>query len=116
VVENDKIANDLEISIDKKSIQILSMRQPTPSDLRLMLSIIKITTHLEPIGDEAAKLGKNTLKLSDNGELARQLVELRHLGHRVKTTLNQALTTYARLTLSEKIKSLMKSLIISLDY
>lgn len=104
VVENDSLVNDLEMKIDKKSTQILAMRQPAASDLRMMVTIIKMITDLERIGDEAAKLGKNTLELSDDGESARQFIELRHLGEHVKKTLNKALTAYARLDVESALE------------
>lgn len=104
VVEMDVEVNSLEVDIDESCTQILARRQPAASDLRLMVSIIKTITDLERIGDEAAKLGKNALKLSDNGEAARQFVELRHLGEHVNATLNKALTAYARLDVNTALE------------
>lgn len=106
VVENDTLVNDLEIKIDKKSTQILAMRQPAASDLRMVVTIMKMITDLERIGDEASKLGMHTLKLSDEGESARQFIELRHLGEHVKKTLNTALTAYARLDVNSALEIL----------
>lgn len=96
VVSKDIDVNNMEIEIDEACNQILVRRQPAASDLRLMVSIIKVITDLERIGDEAVKLGRNTLKLSDDGRIARQFVELRHLGEHVSETLNRALNAYAR--------------------
>jgi len=116
VIENDHKVNALEVDIDKTCTQILAMRQPAASDLRLMVSIIKIITDLERIGDEAAKLGKNALKLSDDGESARQFVELRHLGEHVKSTLNKALTAYARLDVDSALEIMQEDQIINEEF
>jgi len=107
VIKRDAEVNKMEVDIDETCTQILARRHPAASDLRLMVSIIKTITDLERIGDEAEKLGKNTLKLKDAGESARQFVELRHLGEHVKSTLNAALTAYARLDVEAALKIIM---------
>ncbi|WP_210330360.1 phosphate signaling complex protein PhoU [Aliikangiella sp. G2MR2-5] len=104
VVNGDVEVNSLEVNIDESCTQIIARRQPAASDLRLMVSIIKTITDLERIGDEAVKLGKNTLKLPEESKVARQYVELKHLGEHVLKTLNNALTAYARLDVQAAIE------------
>jgi len=116
VVDNDTAVNNLEVNIDENCTQILARRQPAASDLRLMVSIIKTITDLERIGDEAAKLGKNALKLADDGKTARQFVELRHLGEHVSETLNKALTAYARLDVETAIEIIQSDKIIDEEF
>ncbi len=45
--------NNLEIEIDHKCKLILAQRQPEANDLRLILTLLKITTDLERIGDQS---------------------------------------------------------------
>ncbi|MGX5172756.1 phosphate signaling complex protein PhoU [Aliikangiella sp. IMCC44653] len=104
VVKRDVEVNQMEIDIDENCTQILARRQPAASDLRLMVSIIKTITDLERIGDEAVKLGRNASKLADDGKNARQYAELKHLGEHVITTLNQALTAYARMDVDKALE------------
>jgi phosphate transport system protein len=56
IVETDRKVNDLEKAIDDDCAHIIAKRQPTASDLRLVLGISKIVTDLERTGDEAKKL------------------------------------------------------------
>jgi len=116
VVENDTNVNAMEVAIDESCTQIIARRQPAASDLRLMVSIIKTITDLERIGDEAAKLGKNTLKLPETGQVARQFVELRHLGEHVSSTLNKALTAYARMDVEAAIKIIDSDRVIDEEF
>ncbi len=116
VVDTDAKVNGMEVAIDEACTQILARRQPAASDLRLMVSIIKTITDLERIGDEAVKLGRNTLKLPEAGKVARQFVELRHLGEHVSSTLNQALTAYARMDVDTAIKIIDSDRIIDEEF
>lgn len=102
VVDNDHLVNAMEVEIDETCTEILVRRQPAASDLRLMVSIIKTITDLERIGDEAEKLGRNALKLSEN--VSREYLELRHLGDSVKKMLNRSLNAYARMDVEEALK------------
>lgn len=108
LIENEKKVNILEIKIDATCTNILATRQPAASDLRLVISVLKAITDLERIGDEAVKLGKNTLKIlkSENG--SRQFKELKHLGEQVQCNLNNAITAYAELDLDAALKVIVK--------
>jgi phosphate transport system protein len=116
VVETDQKVNNMEVEIDENCTQIIARRQPAASDLRLMVSIIKTITDLERIGDEAAKLGKNALKLNDEAKDSRQYVELRHLGEHVSSTLNKALTAYARLDVETALEIIQSDQIIDQEF
>ena len=48
--------NTLEVDIDRKCNLILAQRQPEAIDLRTILTVLKITTDLERIGDQAEQI------------------------------------------------------------
>lgn len=54
IIEN-KI-NDLQIQIDNACLQVLAKQGPVAKDLRLILSIIKINTDLERMGDQCVNI------------------------------------------------------------
>ena len=108
VLEIEDEVNLMQVEIDESCTQIVARRQPAASDLRLMIAIIKLTTDLERIGDEASKLGKCTLKLKDSHRHFRQFPEMRMLGDLAGAFLNNALNTFARLDADEALK-LLKS-------
>ncbi len=96
VVRADKIINKLEVEIDEDCAHILARRQPTANDLRLILTIIKTTTDLERIGDEANKMAKQAQSLAEEGRAPRGYVEIRHIGQQVIKMLGQALNAFVR--------------------
>ena len=59
--------NMLEIELDDRCTHLIARRQPTAGDLRLIMAVIKITTDLERVGDEAAKIGRIASQMHDQG-------------------------------------------------
>ncbi|MEA1988513.1 MAG: phosphate signaling complex protein PhoU [Pseudomonadota bacterium] len=64
VKQIDKIVNKGEIEIDRLCARVLARQQPTASDLRLVVSAIRIAVDLERIGDEAVNISKLAIKMA----------------------------------------------------
>ncbi|MFC3283919.1 phosphate signaling complex protein PhoU [Litchfieldella rifensis] len=96
VRDNDKAVNDLQIKIDDECTRVLARRQPAASDLRLVLAVIRATSDLERIGDEASKIARNALALTENGNGTKGFVEVRHISEHVRKMVRDALTAFAR--------------------
>lgn len=97
VIADDHQVNDLEMSIDEECIQIIALRQPTASDLRLVSVILKTITDLERIGDEASSIARKALNLSDKDRPKKNYRELSTLGNHVRGMLRDALDAFARM-------------------
>ncbi|MWJ28064.1 phosphate signaling complex protein PhoU [Halomonas sediminis] len=96
VRDNDRQVNDLQIQIDDECTRILARRQPAASDLRLVVAVIRATSDLERIGDEASKIARNALSLSEGSNNVKGLVEVRHISEHVRKMLRDSLTAFAR--------------------
>lgn len=97
VTATDKRINQMEIDIDEECTCIIARRQPAASDLRFIISVSKVVTDLERIGDESAKIARQAIKLCESGEAPRGYVEIRHIGDRVRRMTQESLTAFARL-------------------
>ena len=65
----DKIINKEELEIDSLCARVLARQQPTASDLRLVVSSIRIAVDLERMGDEAVNASKLATKMSKVAEV-----------------------------------------------
>jgi phosphate transport system protein len=69
VLENDRVIDRLELEIDRLSVELLTLRRPVARELRLVISISKITPVLERIADHASSIARAALELNDEPEL-----------------------------------------------
>ena len=96
-IELDTEVNELERSIGEQCTRILVLRQPAAGDLRLVLATIKVTNDLERIGDEAVKIGRQAIELSEGGASELANAKVRELAGSVNAILKDALDSFARL-------------------
>jgi phosphate transport system protein len=66
VLRHESEINQLERSIDALAGQIIARRKPAAGDLRLVLAIIKSTTDLERIADEAKKIALRARSIAED--------------------------------------------------
>lgn len=104
VVANDYQVNAYDVEIDERCTAILARRQPTASDLRLVLTVIKTTTDLERIGDEAKRIARMAIRLSGTDHSKSLFLQLEHLGEQVQDMLHSALDSFARMDVNAAIK------------
>jgi len=92
---NKVIADDYEIDkldkeIEEKCIKLLALRQPTAIDLRFITTAIKITGHLERIGDMAVNIAEKVVQLNEEPKL-KPYIDLPHMSDIVEKMVAKAL-------------------------
>jgi len=65
IVREDEQIDSLDVDLEEKCIRLLALRQPAARDLRFITTAIKITGHLERIGDMAANIAEKVLILNN---------------------------------------------------
>ena len=104
VIENDHEVNALEKMIDDDCIHIIAKRQPTASDLRLIMGVSKMVTDLERSGDEVKKMAKSIRRIQEREQhVLEATTDVRHLAKAASTQLRKALDTFARLDTTEAV-------------
>jgi phosphate transport system protein len=65
VIREDEQIDRLDVDLEEKCIRLLALRQPAARDLRFITTAIKITGHLERIGDKAANIAEKIILLNE---------------------------------------------------
>ncbi len=69
VIKDDVEIDMLDAELEERCIKILALRQPTAIDLRFITTAIKITGHLERIGDMAVNIAEKAILLISEPQL-----------------------------------------------
>ncbi|MES2365710.1 MAG: phosphate signaling complex protein PhoU [Sulfuriferula sp.] len=101
VINNDHQVNGLEVALDEDCTQFIARRQPTASDLRMVMTVVKTITDLERIGDEAAKIARMARRIHESDRLTQpRFNEIKYMSNVVLEMLRRALDGFARLDVS----------------
>jgi phosphate transport system protein len=98
-IASDRRVNDLQIELDQLVNHVIARRQPTASDLRLVMGVAKTITDLERIGDESAKIARAAkwLKEKSGGFRMNRIPDLHQTGEIAARMLHRSLDAFARL-------------------
>jgi phosphate transport system protein len=116
VARLDHKVNAMEVAIDEDCSRILATRNPTASDLRLIVAVIKTITDLERIGDEAEKLGHIAARLASMDRPSDRYRELKHIGDLVSDMVHGALDAFARFDTDAAVAVARKDRLVDEEY
>lgn len=103
VINNDINVNRSEVMIDEECTHIIARRQPTASDLRLVIAVIKTITDLERIGDQAERIARMGIRLAEMDRPKNNYNEIQVLGEHVRRMVDGALDAFARMDVEAAI-------------
>jgi phosphate transport system protein len=106
VVADDDEIDRLDSDLEERCIKILALRQPTAIDLRFITTAIKITGHLERIGDMAVNIAEKAIALSLEPQL-KPYIDLPRMAWQVSGMIKDSLDSFIRgdLKLAEKVRN-----------
>lgn len=115
VVLNDVKINGLEIEIDQECLRILATRNPTASDLRLVVTVSKTITDIERMGDEIERVAKLITKGTFQIDEQIKLNTIA-LGEEIVKMMQKTFDAYARQDVSAALKVYEHDTIIDAKY
>lgn len=95
LIRGDAEINRKRFDIEEKCLRVMATQQPMAGDLRLLASVLEITTELERIGDYAKGIGKIILLLGPE-PLMKPLVDIPLMCEQVVGMLDRALDAFIR--------------------
>jgi len=99
---DDSKIDALQIKIEDDTAFIIATQQPVAGDMREMLTILKLTSNIERIGDHAVHLAKAAKKLAKNKNSAfreqehRNLASLEKMAETGKKMFNCAISAFMK--------------------
>lgn len=96
-----------EVGIEEECIELLALHQPMASDLRLLVTILKINSDLERIGDHAVNIAEAAVRLEASTEKPPRPVELDEMSRIARAMLRQALDALVHRN-AEEAEAVMK--------
>lgn len=112
----DMKINEMEMMIDEECRNIVARRQPTASDLRLVMAVSKAVTDLERAGDEATKIARQAASLAKEGAFPKGQREVRHIGNHVRQMLYDALDSFARFDVDGAMGVIQEEALVDEEY
>jgi len=96
VIGRDEEIDRMEVDLEEECLKILALYQPVASDLRFIVSILKINNDLERIADLAVNIAERTIAISKEKPMASPF-DFAHMGHLVDRMLQKSLDALIKL-------------------
>ena len=96
VREADKRIDALEEQINEAATTVIARRAPVATDLRIILSVLRISSNLERVGDYAKNMAKRTSVLAEMPRMNGSESGLRRMAKEVQGMLKDALDAFIR--------------------
>jgi len=105
VIKDDEEIDKMDTELEERCIKILALRQPTAIDLRFITTAIKITGHLERIGDMAVNIAEKAIQLNEEPKL-KPYIDLPRMADLVAEMIKDSLDSFIRsdLRMAEKVR------------
>ncbi len=96
VIDGDERVDEIEQAVDEAAARFIAARQPKGADLRLTLSVMKIASDLERIGDLAKNISKRALVVNREKPLRLRLSQgLQRMGHQAVIQVKDVLDAFS---------------------
>jgi phosphate transport system protein len=95
VMGGDEPINQLHIEIDNRCFRLLALYQPMATDLRAIVSAVKINTDLERVGDLAVNIAEAAQRYTTHPPV-KKLIDIPTMGTIAQTMLRDSLDAYVR--------------------
>jgi phosphate transport system protein len=92
----DRVIDAMDADIKEDTARILALRAPAARDLRMVLAVMAMSTHLERCGDYAKNIAKRHSAMADAAPIDQSVLALRRMGRIVVSMLSDALDAAIR--------------------
>ncbi len=95
VFETEKKINLFQVENDDIALKLIALHQPAASDLRLLVTAVKISSDLERIGDQAVNISERAMDLLQEPPL-KPLIDIPRMAEIVQGMVKDAITAFVQ--------------------
>ena len=95
ILRSDYEIDEMEIDIEEDCLKILALHQPVASDLRFLITVIKINNEIERIADTAVNIAKRVQTISKSSSITCQF-NFAQMSEHVITMLKMSLDSLVK--------------------
>lgn len=95
VIEGDKPIDDLELFIEEQCMQLLALQQPLAKDLRKIGTILKASTDLERMADQATNIAELTIAIGSS-PLIKPLIDIPRMAEIARGMVHNSIEAFVR--------------------
>jgi len=93
VVAHDKTVNEREVKLEEECLKLLALHQPVATDLREVITVVKINSEIEQMADLACNIAERAVSL-DHYPLFAVPEELNDMVHEAISMVRRALDAF----------------------
>jgi phosphate transport system protein len=94
LIEGDSALNEKRFSIEAEALMLIATQQPMAVDLRVVATVLQVTSELERIGDYAKGIAKVVILMGD-APLLKPLVDVPRMAEKARAMLERALEAFS---------------------
>lgn len=95
IIEDDKVIDEFELSIDERCVDLIALHQPMAGDLRFITYTAKINADLERIADLSVDIAQRVIELADK-PLLKPLIDIPKLSLLAQEMVKKAIASFVR--------------------
>ena len=93
IIDNGEIIDDMDDEINEKCYRFMATQSPMVGDLRYCISIMKMVTDLERIGDHCEDIAKYAIRL-ENEEYYKEIIDLPRMADMAANMVRNAIHAF----------------------
>jgi len=95
IIRLDSNIDNMEMSIEKKSLDFIALQNPLAGDLRKVSAIMKMITDLERIGDHCTNIARVVIKIGKT-PFVKPLIDIPKMAEIVKLMVTESVDSYVQ--------------------
>lgn len=94
LIKDDKDISADALKVEKRTLKLMALQQPVASDFRNVIAILKATTDLERIGENAMSIAAETIRVKGNKRIETTEEIITEMSQKVTFMLDQVLKAF----------------------